>query len=129
MTDSIILRNGQPLAVGCLVDGHWGIYGRSRMAEIAYALGYIPSEIAVAMLDRAHMHQCAHPDTNLFDQVARLYCQTLDPSDPFDMYEHLEWYWDKVELWLNDQCPDGYWVDWYDGELFCQTDQWWEEET
>jgi len=80
---------------GCLVDGHWGQYGVTRLIEIATEFGF-PIDAA----DAAEV---------------RKYNAGDDDMDPEHVYELA----DSVEQWLNDNiAAEGSYFGWHDGEFF-----------
>lgn len=102
------------VSTGCWIDGHWGIYGLTRLIEIASnEYGFVISDDDAVALD-----------------VYR------NGGDEFELDEELhyasEWVMDlsdDAEQWLNDTVArPGYSFGWHSGEFFYQPISWWAEE-
>lgn len=100
--------------VGCWVDGHWGQYASARLVELAIPFGY--DDEAIIELARRNMNECAHGGVG---------------SEPLTADEHetlIEGAEAAIE-WLNEHtAPEGTSFGWSDGEVFLQTEEWWEQE-
>ena len=90
---------------GCWVDGHWGQYAVTQLIDIARNRGFEVSrtgELAISNYTSGYDVASSAED----DLVVQL--------------------GDDALYFINDEVlPDGYRVDWYEGEVFCWTvDEW-----
>jgi len=108
------LTNGIQCQTGCVLDGHWGNYGLSRMLEITDdILG-----------------------TAFHAEAAQAWRESEGPNfgewDGFT-FEFLNEIADDAESALNDATPGGFFWHWHDGEFFaspiCDDDDACEDET
>lgn len=100
-----------PSDAGCWIDGHWGQYGVARSVEIASSFGYDDALIIdIAQRKLAAMMPSIAPEIS--DEDEELLASAAD----------------EVTYWLtNNVAPEGYSFDWYEGELFLQSEEWWAE--
>lgn len=109
-----IIKAG-PNHAGCWVDGHWGVYGVTRVIDIATGHGW---DGVTATHQEAI--DCYSGDRDTCEgAVYGCGC----PGIVVDLA-------DGAEQWLNDNCaPDGYSFGWHDGEFFLWSDESWSEES
>ena len=89
---------------GCVVPGHVGQFVPERLEEIAVGFG-----IALADSDRpSYWRELAEQDTDRWDSYHESAESVLDA--------------------LNAVTQDGFRWDWVDGEIFLQTNEWFEEQ-
>lgn len=102
--------------IGCWVDGHWGQYASARLVELAKIFGYDDEKIID--LAARHMDECTHGGI-----ATRSMPLTGDEMD--ELVEGA----DEAIGWLSEHiAPEGTSFGWQDGEVFLQTEEWWEDD-
>jgi len=92
--------NGQPVILGCHIDGHWGQYAVDRLADIAEVFGWQPAS------------------TDDDPRALRQFAETADECNKsHSFWEQYTCAADDILDWLNDRA-EGCVVMWEDGELF-----------
>jgi len=96
-TETTVEIRGQQWSTGCYVDGHWGIYGIGRTAEIADSvLG----------------------GSRWSDEYS------ANGAEDFEFVGDLA---DEIENALNEVTPEPFSWGWHDGEFFLWPQETWEE--
>lgn len=109
---------GYEPATGCWIDGHWGVYGVSRLVEIAQDYGFEISD-----LDESALHAYKKGIQSFQDERTGEY---HDASEWMLMQGGLA---DEAEEWLNNNVAlPGFMFGWNDGEFFYMGIEWWSEE-
>lgn len=128
---SFTLTNGTECETGCVIDGHWGNYGLSRMLEITDDLlgtTFHDEATATFALTRPTIITRNEDGTYAYEDGPL-------PTDPWDgfTFEFLDEIADDAESALNDATPGGFLWHWHDGEFFaspiCDDDDDCEDET
>jgi hypothetical protein len=94
------LENGNECETGCVIDGHWGNYGLSRLLSITDSL--LGTEFYAEAADAWRESWDSHSD---------------EPWDGFT-FEELHEIADDAESELNKATPQGFVWHWCDGEFF-----------
>lgn len=103
------------LSTGCFIDDRWGVYGVTRLIQIAREFGFEIDEI-----DETALYAFSK-DKDEFEVEGETYYASdiiLDQGGLGDL----------AEDWLNDNIAQpGFSFGWNDGEFFYMNDGWWEE--